>query len=85
MPEAFWNILSLCQLEEKKHTSITPLSLMITDQWDGSALLGVPSLVPVPGPAEPRLVSSLAGAALVPDSPYSISSSSSTVLLHKHE
>lgn len=65
-----------CQLKEHQRTSITPFSLMITHQWEGSALPWPPSLAGAAA-AELWLMSSLADAA----SPYSISSSSSTVLL----
>lgn len=66
------------------HTSMTPFSLMIMHQCVGSALLELPSLPEGAGAAELRLISSFGGAALALESPYSISSSSSTTLLHTH-
>lgn len=61
---------------------MTPFSLTIMHQCVGSALLELPSLPEGPGAAELRLISSFAGVVLALESPYSISSSSSTVLLH---
>lgn len=61
-------------------TSITPFSLTIMHQWVGSALIRFPSLCKTDD-KEVRAISSLARALML-DSPYSISSSSSIVLLH---
>lgn len=60
-------------------TSMTPFSLMIMHQWLGSALLELPS----PNAVCPKLrfKSSLEGVVQALESPYSISSSSSTTLL----
>lgn len=71
-------------MQNPSHTSMTPFSLMIMHQWLGSALLVLPSLNEGAGATKLRFSSSFEVAVLAFESPYSISSSSSTTLLHKH-
>lgn len=66
------------------HTSITPLSRVTRHQWLGSALLEPPSPTEGPGATKLRFISSFEGPVFELESPYSISSSSSTMLLLEH-